>query len=110
MGCNRFRFQVARWCQSWTSSHNTGHKKALNDGLWNLLGGDRTKKAASQMSADTSKLKEIGEAVKGVVKLGHEVKGVVKVGHEASNSRGTERRPDPVLEKLVPLLFHCFIN
>jgi ribonuclease D len=74
-------------------------EKVFNNSLWNLLGSDQIKKVANRISADISKLKEIGK----------EVNGVVELGHEAAN-RGIVKRRNPALEDLVPLLFHCFIN
>jgi hypothetical protein len=74
-------------------------KEVFNNSLWSLLGSDSIKKVANRISADISKLKEIGKVVKGAVEL----------GHEAAN-RGIVERRNPGLEELVPLLFHCFIN
>jgi hypothetical protein len=74
-------------------------KEVFNKSLWKLLGTDSIKKVANRISADISKLKEIGK----------EVKGAVELGHEAAD-RGTVQRRNPGLEELVPLLFHCFIN
>jgi ribonuclease D len=74
-------------------------KEAFNNSLWNLLGSNTIKKVANRISADISKLKEIGKVVKGVIEL----------GHEAAN-RGLVEHRNPGLEELVPLLFHSFIN